>query len=306
MELALELVTDGLQFPEGPVAMADGSVLLTEIRRGTLTRVDANGRRTTVAELGGGPNGAAIGPDGAVYVTNNGGSFEFLERGGLTIPGHTPPTHEGGSIQRVDLRTGAVRTLYTQWEGQRLIGPNDLVFGSDGGFWFTDHGSGTATSRRYGALYHAQPDGSRIVRAVPALLAPNGVGLSPDQRTVYVADTLLARLWAFDIEQPGVIRRVSRLAPGRTVANLQGVQFLDSLAVEAAGKVCVATIANGGITVFDPQDGSTEHLAVPDPYCTNICFGGADLRDAWITASATGRLYRTRWPRSGLKLAYNA
>ena len=66
------------------------------------------------------------------------------------------------------------------------------------------------------------------------------------------------------------------------------------------------TILNGGITVFDPARGGTEHLAVPDLVCTNICFGGADLQTAWITASSTGKLYRTRWPRPGLRLNYNA
>ncbi|MGH6988174.1 MAG: SMP-30/gluconolactonase/LRE family protein, partial [Caulobacteraceae bacterium] len=94
-------------------------------------------------------------------------------------------------------------------------------------------------------------------------------------------------------------------SPGRSVCNLQGVQYLDSLAVEAGGKVCVATILNGGITAFDP-DGSIEHFAVPDLVTTNICFGGADMRDASITASSTGKLYRCRWPRPGLKLAFNA
>ena len=79
-----ELAT-GLQFPEGPVAMADGSVLVVEIKRGTLTRVGAAGDVDVVADLGGGPNGAAIGPDGAVYVCNDGG-FLWSERAGINIP----------------------------------------------------------------------------------------------------------------------------------------------------------------------------------------------------------------------------
>jgi hypothetical protein len=93
--------------------------------------------------------------------------------------------------------------------------------------------------------------------------------------------------------------------PGRVIATLPGYQFLDSLAVEAGGKVCVATIFNGGITAFDP-DGSTEHFAFPDIVTTNICFGGADMRDAWVTCSSTGSLFKCRWPRPGLKLNYNA
>jgi gluconolactonase len=71
-------IASGLQFPEGPIWCSDGSVLLVEIRRGTLTRVHPDGRKEVVAECGGGPNGAAVGPDGAIYVTNNGG-FEWHE-----------------------------------------------------------------------------------------------------------------------------------------------------------------------------------------------------------------------------------
>src|SRR5581483_9040404 len=100
----MQQIATGLQFPEGPVAMADGSVVLVEIRRGTLTRVTPDGRRATIAELGGGPNGAAIGPDGAVYVCNNGGAWEW-EPGDTHLPAGPPPVYRGGSIQRVDLRT---------------------------------------------------------------------------------------------------------------------------------------------------------------------------------------------------------
>jgi gluconolactonase len=69
--------------------------------------------------------------------------------------------------------------------------------------------------------------------------------------------------------------------------------------------VCVGTLRNGGITVFS-RSGGTEHHEVPDPMVTNICFGGADMQDAWITGSGTGRLFKCRWPRPGLKLNFNA
>lgn len=300
----LTLVAEGLQFPEGPIAMADGSVLLVEIQRRTLTRITPDGTRETVADLGGGPNGAAIGPDGAVYVANNGGSFDFHDMGGLNIPGPTPASHQGGSVQRVDLATGAVTTLYEACDGKRLVGPNDIVFDRQGGFWFTDHGCSTPEGRKYGALYYAKTDGSRIVRAREHLISPNGVGLSPAEDVVYVADTHLGRLWAFDVDAPGELAQAAPLQPGRVVCNLPGYQLLDSLAVEADGRVCVATIINGGITAFSP-DGATEHVAVPDVITTNLCFGGADMRDVWITASGTGKLYRGRWARPGLKLNYN-
>ncbi|MDX1581426.1 MAG: SMP-30/gluconolactonase/LRE family protein, partial [Alphaproteobacteria bacterium] len=134
----LRIVADGLRFPEGPVPLNDGSVLVVEIERGTLTRIDPDGLVEVIANLGGGPNGAAIGPDGSCYVCNNGG-FEWHEtEDGLLLPGDQPADYDGGSIQKVDLVTGAVTTLYTEIDGARLRGPNDLVFDGQGGFWFTD------------------------------------------------------------------------------------------------------------------------------------------------------------------------
>jgi gluconolactonase len=300
----MNLVAEGLMFPEGPIAMSDGSVIVTEIRRGTLTRIMPDASKVVIAETGGGPNGAAVGPDGAIYVTNNGG-LSWLDRGNLHIPGSTPANHFGGSIQRIELHTGRVTTLYESCDGKRLIGPNDLVFDQYGGFWFTDHGCGTPDGRKFGALYYALADGSMIVRARADLISPNGVGLSPDQSIVYVSDTILGRLWAFDIVNPGVLKRPEGFAPGRVISNLPGHQQLDSLAVEADGNVCVATLISGGITTFYP-DGATEYVAFPDFATTNICFGGNDMRDAWVTCSSSGKVYKCRWPRPGLKLNFNA
>ncbi|HEU4430583.1 MAG TPA: SMP-30/gluconolactonase/LRE family protein [Myxococcota bacterium] len=304
--MKLELVTDGLQFPEGPIAMADGSVVLVEIRRQTLTRVRPDGKHEIVAQLGGGPNGAAIGPDGAVYVTNNGGFQWHVGPDGSVAPHGTALDYKTGSIQRVDLKSGAVTTLYEQCDGRKLRGPNDLVFDATGGFWFSDLGKSDGDSMHMGHVLYARPDGSKITRAREGMVTPNGVGLSPDRRTLYVAETHTSRVWALAIESPGVLAAAGGLfSPGKVLGPLPGYQLLDSLAVEAGGRVCVATLVNGGITAFDPA-GGTEHFPVPDPITTNICFGGPDLRDAWITASSSGKLYKCRWPRPGLKLAFNA
>ncbi len=296
-------VAEGLQFPEGPVVLADGSILLVEIRGKTLTRVRPDGAVDIVAELGGGPNGAAIGPGGLVFVCNNGGRFVFRQEGGLTVPGPLPPEHRGGSIQTVDLSNGAISTLYDQCDGRKLLAPNDLVFDHEGGFWFTDHGTATAESAQIGAICYARADGSSV-RIAGRLPTPNGIGLSPDGRTLYVADTQSGRLWGCDIVGPGELGPgVLPGLPGRVVARLPGYQLMDSLAVEADGRVCVATLIDGGIAACTPA-GEIEHFPLTDPMTTNIAFGGADMRDAWITASGTGRLYRTRWPRPGLRLAY--
>ncbi len=298
------VLATGLEFPEGPIWMSDGSVWLVEIKRGTLTRVDADGSVDVVAECGGGPNGAAVGPDGAVYVCNNGG-FEWHEVNGLTLPGDQPADYTGGSIQRIDPDTGEVSTLYEAVDGHGLRGPNDLVFDTSGGFWFTDHGKNRPRDRDRGGLYYAAADGSSITEMVHPMLAPNGVGLSPDGDVVYVAETHEGRLYRWDLEGPGSI--AGYFGPshrGELLADPAGGPLFDSLAVDADGNVCVATIRNGGITVVSP-DGALDHVAMPDPLTTNICFGGADGTTAFITLSGTGQLVSIPWPRAGAELAFS-
>jgi gluconolactonase len=303
----LREITTGLRFPEGPVAMPDGSVLVVEIERRCLTRVLPDGTKEIVATPGGGPNGAAIGPDGRCYVCNNGG-FEFIQdpEHGLR-PVVQAWDYSGGRIERIDLETGAVEVLYRGTPEVQLRGPNDIVFDAEGGFYFTDLGKRRQRDLDYGAAFYAKADGSLLRRVAFPMVTPNGIGLSPDGRTLYVAETEAARLWAFDILEPGVLARQPWPSPhgGRLVAQPGGAyQRFDSLAVEANGNICVATLAHGGITIITPDGSSIEHVPLPDQHTTNICFGGPDLKTAYVTLSGTGRLLALPWPRPGLALNY--
>ena len=301
----IRTIATGLKFPEGPIAMPDGSVILVEIQRGTLSRVTSAGHVEVIADCGGGPNGAAVGPDGNIYVCNNGG-FEWHEVSGLTVPGEQPPGYIGGRIQRVDPANGKVEDLYTECNGHPLRGPNDLVFDRAGGFWFTDHGKNRARDRDRTGVYYAKADGSLVREVIFPVDAPNGIGLSPDEKTLYVAETFTGRLWAFEITGPGEVAPGEGFGPGggRLVVGLPGFQLFDSLAIEAGGRVCVATLANGGITVVSPDGSAVEQVAMPDPLTTNVCFGGEDLRTAYVTLSGTGQLVAVDWPRPGLKLNF--
>ena len=296
-----EIIAAGLEFPEGPVVMPDGSIVLVEIKRGTITRVDPDdGSVDVVAQPGGGPNGAAIGPDGALYVCNNGG-FEWGETRGLTIPGLVADNYSSGRIERVDLETGAVEVVYADVDGVPLKGPNDLMFDSTGGFWFTDHGKMRARTRDRGGLYYGKADGSSVREIAFPLDGPNGVGLSPQQDRVYVAETHQGSLLYWELDGPG---ELAGSPHGRFLARPAGRKLFDSLAIDAEGNVSVATIQTGGISTFTPDGEELDFFAVDDPLCTNICFGGADMKTAFITLSGTGKLIRADWPRPGLVLPY--
>ena len=304
MDLRSRELAHGLRFPEGPIALRDGSVVLVEIAAGDLTRIAPDGRKAVVAHLGGGPNGAAIGPDGKCYVCNNGG-FEWHEdASGYLRPVGRALDYETGRIERVDLGTGAFEVLYSQCDGVALKGPNDIVFDTAGGFYFTDLGKAYGRQMDRGAVYYARADGSRITEVAFPVTTPNGVGLSPDGRNLYVAETETSRLWSWEILEPGVVRKDPWPSPhgGTLVAGLPGYQRFDSLAVEAGGNICVATLVRGGISVISPAGELVGFWAADDRFCTNVCFGGADLRTAYVTLSGTGRLLALDWPRSGLPL----
>jgi gluconolactonase len=299
----MRVVATGLCFPEGPVAMPDGSVVLVEIERQTVSRVLPDGTVQVIARTGGGPNGLAVGPDGAFYVCNNGGFAWRLEEN-LFRPAMVSSDYVSGRIERVDPKTGAVSVLYDRCGEYKLNGPNDIVFDSKGGFYFTDLGKTRARDRDHGVIYYALADGSKIVEVAFPCLTPNGIGLSPDGSVLYVAETEPARLWAFDITEPGVVKKLGWPSPngGRLVTGLGGLQRFDSLAVDASGNICVATLISGCISVIASDGKLVRQVAMGDPVTTNICFGGADLRTAYITLSGTGQLVAMDWPEAGLRL----
>ena len=304
----IRVITDGLMFPEGPIAMPDGSVVLVEIGRGTLTRVFPDGTKEIAAEPGGGPNGAAIGPDGLCYVCNNGGfAFERGAQTGNMRPVAQSADYETGRIERIDLKTGKVERLYDSCNGYQLKGPNDIVFDRNGGFWFTDLGKVRARDMDRGAIYYAKTDGSLIKEVIQPFMTPNGIGLSPDEKTLYVAETESGRLWSYPITGEGEVSKMGfppSINGGVLVNAEAGWRRFDSLAVEANGNICVATLMTGGITVARPDGGTVEFFETGDPYTTNICFGGSDLKTAYLTLSWAGQLAAVDWPRPGLPLNF--
>lgn len=285
----MEIIAEGLGFPEGPVVMEDGSVIVVEIAAGRVTRC-WDGRKETVCEIGGGPNGAAIGPDGALWICNNGGMNP--ERM-VSLLGPAA----AGRIERVDLSNGKVERVYDSCDGIPLEGPNDLIFDALGRLWFTDLGKSHSRIRTASGLFCCELGGTEITAIDRHPISYNGIGLSPDGGTVYVADTHQARLYRYHCKLEAQRPAWVATAPGH-------VSF-DSLAVTEAGNICVGTLRIGGITTITP-DGATSFRAFEDRFVTNIAFGGADMQDAWLTFSTRGLLVKVRWDEPGLKLNFNA
>lgn len=321
-DVTTRTIATGLRFPEGPVDMGDGTVVVVEIAGGTITRIDTrSGATSTIASPGGGPNGAAIGPDGALYVCNNGAVFVWhTTDDGRIMPipqAELPDGYSGGRIERVDPASGAVTTLYTECDGEPLIAPNDLVFDAHGGFWFTDHGVHAAEHPERAGLLYALADGTSIRAMATGTDATNGVGLSPAGDRVYVAETMSGTVWEWEVPSPGEIAALgddlSEHSGGRLLYDAPAGHLFDSLAVDGEGWVCVATIGPGGITAVAPDGSATELHTVADEFLvTNICFsattpdGAPDpqRRTAYVTCSSGGTLAAIRWPRPGLALAH--
>ncbi|MBN8845411.1 MAG: SMP-30/gluconolactonase/LRE family protein [Sphingomonadales bacterium] len=302
-----ELIADGLRFPEAPVVMDDGSVIVVEIEQGRITRCWPGGRKQVIATPGGGPNGLAIGPDGKLYCCNNGG-FHYVEANGYLAPHGIAPDYSGGRIERIDIATGAVETLYKSGDnGVILRGPNDIMFDAHGGFWFTDHGKLDYAARCHDivGIFYAKADGSFIEEVIFPSYNPNGIGISPDGTKLYAAETYTCRLTQFNITAPGKVDDAAGPGgPGIPLYRPAGYKFFDSLAMEANGNICVATIGECGISVVSPEGELVEFVATDDIFTTNIAFGGADMQDAYLTLSGSGRLVKMRWARPGLKLQH--
>jgi gluconolactonase len=250
-------------------------------------------------------NGAALGPDGRIYLCNNGG-FAWLREQGTLRPIQQADDYTGGGIDVYDPATGQVQRLYSACNGIGLKGPNDLVFDTSGGFWFTDLGKRRARDLDRGFVYYARPDGSELREVIGPLLTPNGIGLSPDGKTLYVAETETARLWAWDILSPGVVRKRPWPSPagGTLVSGMAGYHRFDSLAVASSGNICIAALHACAIVEMSPDGARVQLHPVPDLGVTNLCFGGPDMRTAYVTLSHEGRLAAMDWHEPGLRLNF--
>ena len=194
-----------------------------------------------------------------------------------------------------------MEVLYKECDGIPLKGPNDIVFDRQGGFWFTDHGKTRPRDRDRTGVYYASSNGDLIREAIFPLEGPNGIGLSPDEATLYVAETPTGRLWSYPLAEPGQINSTKK---PMLMAQIPNYHLFDSMALDALGNVCVATLVTGGITIHSADGKTSSFVEMPDVFTTNICFGGEDLKTAYVTLSTTGRLVSCEWDNPGLPLNF--
>lgn len=292
-------LAEGLAFPESPIACDDGSVLVSEMAAGRISRVRPDGSMATLAETGGGPNGVGQLPDGRLIVCQNGGSkfgvgpwpYDFDGCAMLFRPIGPADEPVTPQLQLVDV-TGNVSTLTTDFlarDGRRypLVRPSDICVDDQGGFYVTDGGTTHGRSRAMTGLLYGTAEGD-LTEVVFPLEMPNGIALSPDGTKVYVAETRTRRIWEFALDGPGSTRRARGLAtvPSSGPLNVGGA---DGLCVDGDGRILAATLGTGGVTVFSPDGELLGAIPADDPLTTNMTLT-ADGATMYMTLASTGRL----------------
>ena len=267
-----EIVAKDLKFPEGPV-WHEGALYFVEIQGGTIARFTPSRGVERIAETGGGPNGATLGPDGALYVTQNGGMSREKRR----TPG----------ILRVTL-DGHVETVTTEVDGLALEGPNDLAFGPDGRLYFTDPrgASDPRQNDKPGRIFAwdlAAGQGERIVELGPVF--PNGLAFSADG-TLLWDESFSRRVMALRQDGPEM------------VIELPERHFPDGFCIDAEGRLYVGSTYAHCVTIVEGGQ-IVDRLVCGDGMPTNCCFAGTDL---YVTESRHGTLWRFPVGRTGLPL----
>ncbi len=281
--MANTVIAENLKFPEGPALDRAGNLFVVEMAAGHVSKIAPDGSVSVFAETGGGPNGANFGPDGQLYVCNNGGAA-----GGKREPGRVERISPGGDVT----------VLISEVAGEPLNSPNDLGFDEHGNFYFTDPiwGGNTVEEAPAGHICFHDTNG-KTRRIHTGFLFPNGIGISPDGRMLLVCESTTYKLHAFDIREPGV------LGPQREFGYLGDGAISDGFAFDADGNVLCCGFGSGQIHVFPPAGGEKiATLDFEDKQVTNVCFGGPEFKSLFVTESGTGRVVRTEWERPGMVL----
>jgi gluconolactonase len=261
-------------FLEGPAFDRAGNLFLVDIPYGRILRVSPEGEWSVVTEYDGWPNGLAIHRDGRIFIADH-------RRGILSL----------------DAASGTVTPVLETVRREGFIGTNDLTFASNGDLYFTDQGQ-TGLQNPTGRVYRLRPDG-QVDCLIDTVPSPNGLALSRDEKTLFVAVTRANQIWRLPLHADGTTTKVG------AYINLSGGGGPDGIALDDSGGLAIAHVGLGAVWLYDrlgelvTRIVSCEELAV-----TNVAFGGPGRRTLFITESESGTILQAQVPVAG-RLLYS-
>jgi gluconolactonase len=251
----LEKLAGGFVFTEGPAADAQGNVFFTDQPNNRILRWGVDGKLSTYLEPCGRSNGLCFDARGNLWACAD----------------------EKNELWRIDPEK-KVTVVVKDYQGKLLNGPNDLWIRPDQGLYFTDpfykrpYWKRGPAQQAVQGVYYLAPDRKQLLRVLDDLKQPNGIIGTPDGKTLYVADIGANRTYAYDTQADGT------LTNKRLFCKLGS----DGMTIDSAGNVY---LTGKGVTVFDRGGKQIEHIAVPEPWTGNVCFGGRGRQTLFITAS---------------------
>lgn len=262
-------------FLEGPSFDRDGNLYVVDIPYGRVFRISPKGEWELVAQYDGWPNGLKIHRDGRIFIAD----------------------YKHG-IMQLDPATGTVTPVLTHRRSEGFKGVNDLIFDSEGRLYFTDQGQ-TGLHDPSGRVYRYDMQADRLDCLLTNGVSPNGLALSPDEKTLYVAMTRGNAVWRLPLFDDGSVSKV-----GIFVQMAGGVSGADGVAVDAEGNVFVADAGNGCVWSFSAFGVPLRRYiaASGGRTVTNLAFGGPENKTLYATDSSTSAIIRVQTEAAGLTM----
>lgn len=289
----LEIATQ-LSLTEGPAVDRDGNVYFTEIMTQRIMKFGKNGVLSVYREHSNAANGLLIDPQGRL-IACEGAPSATAQRSGLTVSGKP-------RVTRTDLKTGKIEILADKFEGKPLAGPNDLTIDGKGRLYFTDFNGA--------AVYRIDAPGKLVrILAAPDIQRPNGIQISPDDKTLYLVEANGAEggarlIRAYDLLPDGTVRNM------RVFYNFYPGRSADGMSIDSQGNLYASAGLHRtrntsetldtqcGVYVISPDGKLLRFIPIPEDYITNNAFGGPDMKTLYVTAGKT--LYKIRSEIAGL------
>ena len=276
-----------IAFTEGPAAADDGIVYFSDIANNRIMKFDSVAGTTSVfREPSGRANGLLFDPQGRLLACEGN---EFGDNDG------------NRRITRTDLATGEIEVLTDSFEGKKYNAPNDIAACSNGQIFFTDpcYGDRATMELDHDSVYRIDVDGSvsRVITQ-PEIQRPNGIAVSPDEKTLYLVDSCPIvggnrKIWKFDLSPEGDVSNqqvVIDFAPGRGgdgMAVAQNGDLYIAAGISRPRGPHEATTVPPGIWIVTPNGEVKGRIPIPEDVLTNVTFGGDDLQTLFIAAGKT-------------------